>query len=52
MANSAATRGDGRQRATALANAALQRFCFFVFFYSTTSRAKEREIEREREESL
>jgi len=45
-AGNVATRGDGRQRPAALANAALQRFCFFV---KTTSRAKEREIERERE---
>jgi hypothetical protein len=41
MASSAATRGDGQQRAVA--------FLFFFVFYSTTSREKKRETERERE---
>ncbi len=43
---SAAIRDDGRQRAAALANSV---FVFFIlFFYLTTSRAKERERQKEK----
>jgi hypothetical protein len=51
-AGNAATRGDGRQSGAALANAALQRFCFVFYFYFLLDNFKserERETERERE---
>jgi hypothetical protein len=48
MASNAATRGDGRQRVAALANVALQRFCFFFFFVLLDNFKSERERHEEK----
>jgi len=49
MASSAATRDAGPTARCSPGQRCATAFLFFVFFYSTTSRAKERKTERERE---